>query len=429
MAVQTDIIDTYAEFKRLRRQWDLLYLQDPEAQFFLSWEWLSLTFLRDRHRKFFILAVRLEASDSNYIAFLPLRLSVRKSPDNQGFHNELYMAGNYWSDYTGFLCDPLHERAASDAFAAQLKCMHWTKLHLDYVRQSPKRLNCLLSGFQNDAFSVERKSRLSEIDNVNGLVCPYVDLPKSFETYLGSQMRPKSRQKMRRFLRRVEHSPELRITQTSIETSERDIQILVQLWAKKWRDRKGEKTDRLAGTLAEILHQSLQADILYMPMLWSGERPLGGFGSLIDARRKSLLFFVGAREVDDNDVPSGFILHGHSIKWAIENGLGVYDFLSGNESYKYSFCSQEKNLECVVVSVKSRENLNDKLDPWSIDDVLELSRHALRRGKHARAENGFLQVLKARPDCVEAMQRLAVLYTEQGDTSRANEMLGKLAAL
>ena len=69
MKLRTDVIDDYEDFEELRPNWEALYLIDPDAQFFLSWDWLSQLFMREPDRIFFILAVRPDAENSDYVAF------------------------------------------------------------------------------------------------------------------------------------------------------------------------------------------------------------------------------------------------------------------------------------------------------------------------------------------------------------------------
>ena len=36
-----DVIESWDGFEALRPNWEAVYDADPEAQFFLSWQWLS----------------------------------------------------------------------------------------------------------------------------------------------------------------------------------------------------------------------------------------------------------------------------------------------------------------------------------------------------------------------------------------------------
>src|SRR5262245_5479685 len=66
-----DIIDNFEDLERLKPNWDAVYEADPEAQFFLSWTWLSQWLLAARPQ-WFVLAVKPTPDASSYVAFFPL---------------------------------------------------------------------------------------------------------------------------------------------------------------------------------------------------------------------------------------------------------------------------------------------------------------------------------------------------------------------
>ena len=63
-------IDTLEDFQRLKTAWTTVYRNDPEAQFFLSWEWLAGV-LETYPGRWILLVARVEASA--YLSFLPLQ--------------------------------------------------------------------------------------------------------------------------------------------------------------------------------------------------------------------------------------------------------------------------------------------------------------------------------------------------------------------
>ena len=423
-----DVLKKYSEFEKLRANWDVLYQIDPEAQLFLSWEWLSQEFIRRPDHWFYILAVRPNRAGSDYVAFFPLRLTLRTRGSNQGFHNELQMAGNYWADYNGIICHPEHEQQAIPALAKQLKQMYWARLHLDFILISDRRLALLLNPFKDDAFVISHGNRISDEDNIDSLIAPYADLPDDFESFLATNMSAKTRQKLRRYTRKVDNSPELHITHTNAETSESDLSAFGNFWLTKWVERKGEKAYRLAKTYQQMLHQALHARMLHMPVLWQADQPIGMLGSLIDREKGSLLFFVAGRDESVRDLPIGLILHGHSLRWAIEQGLKKYDFLAGNERYKYAYGVKEQQIRCITLSTKSKINLNGMLDPRCTQTVLERATHSHLKGEIPFAQKGYQQVLQVRPDDPQALRRYTRLLSETGKYTKALTILQHMVA-
>ena len=113
------IIEELDDFVALRGNWDMVYDADPEAQFFLSWQWL-FDWLTVYRTVWFVLAGKRDATDADYGAFLPIRMHTVFDKAH-GFSNALYMAGAGFSDYTGILTRPEFEAEAVLAFAEHLK--------------------------------------------------------------------------------------------------------------------------------------------------------------------------------------------------------------------------------------------------------------------------------------------------------------------
>lgn len=421
--MNVDIIDTYARFEALKENWEGIYAADPEAQFFLSWIWLSQVFLQ-HPKEWYVLAVKTGDNQTHhnngYVAFLPLRLKTRWSLSQNAFCNEIRMAGTlFWADYTGLLCHPDHETQAIPALATQLKSMHWRELALKNIRISEKRFDLLTYPFHKSIFSHKPQRRISKTDNVDRLICPYVKLPISFDTYLTEKLSANTRQKVRRFLRKVENDGDLRITHSTPETQQRDLDILVDYWKKKWTDRKGDDIDRLACKYWEILRQGLQSGVVFMPMLWRGEIPLGALASFVDRQKQTLLFFVAGRDETCSNPPPGLILHAYSIRWAIANGLTTYEFLRGNEPYKYAYGVAERHIKYLIISTKSGANLNRTLDPKSIDYVLREATRLQKSGRLRQASIGFQQILEVQPNHIVTLRRYARLLYQENQFAEA----------
>src|SRR5438094_424297 len=76
-----------------------------------------------------------------------------------------------------------------------------------------------------------QKSNDGERDN---MVCPYIDLPDTFDRYLVDKLSSNTRQKVRRYLRKVESSSDYRLTVSTPATRARDLEILEDLWRAMW---------------------------------------------------------------------------------------------------------------------------------------------------------------------------------------------------
>jgi tetratricopeptide (TPR) repeat protein len=163
-----------------------------------------------------------------------------------------------------------------------------------------------------------------------------------------------------------------------------------------------------------------------MPVLWRGDKPLAALGSFIDRQKQALLYFVAGRDESCNDPPPGLVLHAHSIRWAIENGLKTYDFLRGDESFKYSYGATDRHIRYLLIGTRSGANLNHTLDPRCIDDVLKQATRYQRTGRAKWAENGFQQILEIRPQDTTALRRYGRLLYHNKDFVKAKNVYLKL---
>jgi hypothetical protein len=112
------------------------------------------------------------------------------------------MAGSNVADYTGLISIPESEADAITAFAQQIKRMNWADLVLNNFCGSDVRFSKLVSCFSQSKFTISQTDRVSEVDQIDNSLCPYVDLPEEWDAYLET-ISSNTRQKLRRLLRAV----------------------------------------------------------------------------------------------------------------------------------------------------------------------------------------------------------------------------------
>jgi tetratricopeptide (TPR) repeat protein len=423
--MRVDIIETTGALAGVRADWDAAYDRDPEAQFFLSWAWLS-KWLPSIGTPWFVLAARPDGDSSAYVAFLPLWLQTKEQKSG-GFHDNLVIGGNFISDYTGILCLPEHEEQAIPAFARAIKRLHWTSLRLEDLYMSCRRTDLLLQEFSGSEFDVASLNRVW--DNVDLGVCPIAQLPGDWDAYLSDRLSANMRQKIRRLLRQVDGSGEFRITHADGKSIERDLDTLLGLWTVQWGQQKAGDLDEILRNMRMMLRHCFDMGSLFLPVLWQGERPVSALGTLVDARKRSFLFLTGGRDPTFAGPAPGLVLHAYSIRHAIRSGFLGYHFLRGNEPYKYSFGAEDRRIESLVVSTKDRANLGGRLDRRSLPFVLRKSMGHHRAGRRAEAECGFRQVLGLEPHDADALYGLGQIMAKKGEHAVAVGLLRRLLAV
>jgi CelD/BcsL family acetyltransferase involved in cellulose biosynthesis len=424
--MQVEIIDDHRDFQAIRDNWNAVYDADPEAQFFLSSAFLA-DWLPRLGSPWFILAAR-PAAGRDHVAFLPLRLRIKERKGG-GFYNEINMAGNYCADYTGLICRPEVEAQAIPALARQISRLHWTRLNLDNMALSEKRMSLLLAPFRGKSFTTEELARVNAQDGIDNCICPSVDLPNDWEQYLKERVSTNSRQKIRRLLRQVEAGGEFRITLADTASIDRDIRILLGFWSARWATRKGTRLQQLLENNYVTLRQAFAGDVLLLPVLWRNDEPLAALATFIDRSKRSLLFYIGGRDESFDALSPGFVLHAFSIRHAIAQGFERYDFLRGNESYKYSFGAAEQRIKCIRVSTRNGRNLGDRLDDPCLAEVLRRTTELHQAGKLAEAERGYRQILDVNPHEPTALYRFGQLLATRGKLVGARKTFKTLSAV
>lgn len=417
------VIDDFSDFAAVRGDWDAVYAADPEAQFFLSWQWLS-DWLACHKTVWFVLAAKRHETDAEYAAFLPMRMRT-KFDEKLGFFNQLHFAGDGFSDYTGILTQPEFEADVVPAFAEYVKRrLNWAGFTMDNLLMSEQRRRLFLAPFDKVRFVQTDIDYLDKRHGVDNGLCLSIDLPGDWDAYLET-LSANNRQKIRRLLRKVEASEDYRITLATPATFERDLRMLLHFWRIKWEPRKGERTESILGRNFAMLMRCARNGTLMLPVFWHGDRPVAALAILIDPSKKSLLFFITGRDEAYADMPAGYLLQAFSIRHAIADGFTTYDFLKGDEPYKYLFAPKARRLRAVSVATRTGRNLGGSLDPRGLPVMLQATLAFERDGQVAEAERGYRQILQLAPDDGLALYRFGRFLAKRGDHAGARGWLAR----
>lgn len=390
--VQVDVIETWDAFLGLRQAWDAVHARDPEAGYFLSWDWFAEVF-RANPGRWRVLAVKPGGSVPDHVCFFPLKLGTRWSSSSQQFTTDLQAGGRLsWGQYTGFVCLPEQEKTAIAAVTAKLTDMPWGRLS---HKNDPcrRRLDLFLNGFAESEYRISHGEDIINGGTTDNLICPLIELPDDYESYLQSSLSSNTRQKMRRFWRKFEAADDLMIRNSTAETHERDLTILLDFWFTSWAPARGRSSaERAVQKYREILGQSHALGAVHIPVLWRGDRPLGALANIVDRDKQHLYFIAAGRDETVQDPNVGLLLHAHNIRWAIGNSIRSYDFCHGNEPYKYSFGASDRRVSNVSIYRRSGSGV-DRLDPVHIGDALRKAIRLMETDKVDDAAKACRQIL------------------------------------
>jgi CelD/BcsL family acetyltransferase involved in cellulose biosynthesis len=164
--------------------------------------------------------------------------------------------------------------------------------------------------------------------------CPYISLPGDWETYLAS-IDKKQRHEIRRKMRRLESetAPRWYIVQDPA-TLESEVEAFLSLMAQD-----PEKKHFLTPAMCTQMHISAQAAFqngwLQLSFLELAGKKAAGYMNF-DYQNRIWVYNSGINYAY-RELSPGWVLLGYLLQWANENKRAAYDFMRGDEEYKYRF--------------------------------------------------------------------------------------------
>jgi L-malate glycosyltransferase len=333
--IAVDIVDDIARFAALRDEWTEL-LSDSRANcLFLTWEWLFTWWTHfGQPLKLSIVTVR---SGGRLVGVAPFAVQPpRVSHLWTLMPLEFLGRGSVGSDYLDVIVRSGYEdvavRALADYLAARNVALGLAQLH------------------QEGAAALDLARRLEtnlwRVTSAVTDVCPFIDLRQhTWPTYLQS-VGPALRYNFRRRMRNLEKLGEVRFECAETEAEvQKGFDQLVDFHNRRWTDLGGSQAFHEPALIAfhkDFTGLALARGWLRLLTLRVGTRPV----SLLYCFRygNSFLGYQSGFDVEYRKRSVGLVSVGLAIRSAIEEGVSEYDFLHGNEEYKFHWSNQTRQL-------------------------------------------------------------------------------------
>lgn len=175
----------------------------------------------------------------------------------------------------------------------------------------------------------------------------YVPLPGDFEEYL-MNIDKKQRHEIRRKMRRAEGS-EQNVRWYIVEdeaTLDNEINDLLALMAN---DPKKEEflTDVMRTQMRASVHAAFQAGWLQLAFMEVEGRKAAGYLNFDYGNR--IWVYNSGLDFEFRDLSPGWVLLGYLLQWANEHGRSEFDFMRGDEDYKYKFGAVKRDVMRVKI--------------------------------------------------------------------------------
>lgn len=179
--------------------------------------------------------------------------------------------------------------------------------------------------------------------------CPYIPMPGDFDKYLAEQVDKKQRHEIRRKMRRFEsYEQPTRWYIVQDEASlDREIDDFLHLMAN---DPEKEKflTGVMRSQMKEAVHAAFRAGWLQLAFLEVNGQKAAGYLNFDYANH--IWVYNSGLDFSFRELSPGWVLLGYLLQWANENNRKYFDFMRGNEEYKYRFGAIDRRVIRVKIS-------------------------------------------------------------------------------
>jgi CelD/BcsL family acetyltransferase involved in cellulose biosynthesis len=348
-----------------RADWDRLYVVAPGATPFSSWTfqrawWDAFAATAEEHY------LVLEAGAIVGIAPLMVRqepaprhrarpgpapgplagLSGHDSPSRR----TLYFGASYHADYATLLAarvdlPPLAAMLALHV-VEQLKRGVWDAVDLRRLAQDDPARGVLERALRDTAQPAGLEVRLEPED-----VCPTVDLADDWHAQL-QRLDKKTRHEIRRKLRRAERAGHVELHYRPLDDAsvDRFVRLHQARWGSSGLFAAGEDGDRnrhFLRRLAELEAAEGPLARFHLAEVAVGGQTVHALAGFAD--RGTCYFYNAGMDPEARDLSPGIVGTAAYLRDRLERGDRCFDFLRGNEAYKYEWGASDRNLTRLVV--------------------------------------------------------------------------------
>lgn len=310
-------------FTELAPEWNKLVERSTANQIFNTWEWQSTWWQAYQPGDLWVITCRTDADQ--LIGLAPWFIGTTE--DQKRFVATI--GCKEVTDYLDLIVDADHVDAVLDQFAGFLAENHdrFDEIQLCNIAEHSISHSDFPSALEKHGFTTE----LEPED-----VCPVVELPESWSDYL-AMLDKKQRHELRRKFRRA-HGENSGIDWYIVgqdDDIEEAMQQFLELMASSDPDKARFLSDPQNVTffksIAAVMQQRGWLHLCFLTV--EGERAAAYFN--FDYNQQILVYNSGLNPESHGHLSPGIVLLAFIIQHAIETKHRVFDFLQGNETYKY----------------------------------------------------------------------------------------------
>jgi CelD/BcsL family acetyltransferase involved in cellulose biosynthesis len=333
-------IETHFEsggFAALKPEWNDLLHRSAYDTVFLTWEWQSTWWKCLGEGDLLLLGFRAD-DDGRLVGIAPLFLT--RTGEGQPV---FYLNGcRDVSDYLDVIVEVGHEDAVYRALLDYLgnQAPEWDLVDFCNIPQTSQTFQRLRELAEGQGFQVR-----VEVEDV----CPIIDLPSSWDEYL-MLLDKKQRHEVRRKLRKAESEADTRFVVVGPDRSlQAEMESFIELHQKSTPEKDDFMSPQMQGFFFDVAHV-LQAQgwlqLAFVEMDGHKAATLLNF----DYNDAILVYNSGYDPAQYAHLSPGIVVTALCIEHAITLGRKKFDFLRGDEVYKYRFGGHDTQVRRLLIA-------------------------------------------------------------------------------
>jgi CelD/BcsL family acetyltransferase involved in cellulose biosynthesis len=319
-------------FEALKAEWNTLLYRSESNRIFSTWEWNQIWWAAYQPGNLWLITIRDD--QGTLIGIAPC--FIEHTPD-RGRVVRLIGCVDV-TDYVDLIIETNHVEGVLVTLVEFFKQSRIEYDCLDFCNlpESSPVYQKLPDRLQASKFEVKVKQQE---------VCPIIALPTDWDAYVES-LEKKERHELRRKLRRAE-SDEEEISwyivghdhDLNIE-SERFLQLMAASQEQKQQFLQNPQNRAFFNQIVPILYECGWLQMSFLKI--NGEAAACYLNFLY--RDQVQVYNSGLNTTRYTHLSPGIVLLAHNIRYAIEHGFKAFDFLRGNESYKYRMGAKDTRI-------------------------------------------------------------------------------------
>ena len=338
-------INTKKQFYEMRNRWNQTLNNSKDNNIFLTWEKMAPSV--NQLGKDSTIKILCATDGVELVGIAPLRKTHKNLRGNSGY-SFIEPLTNGDTDYAGLILVKQEVNCIRQFLQYLYSQKDWDFMVFPDLPQASQTLELLKHTFSGlPRFEVEK-----------GIICPYIEIPNSKERLLAN-LSVKHRKNLQRRLRKLEkeHGKVELKQYYELGSLEQTMEILFELHQKRWilKNKPGRFDNQKARDISlQTAKYFAEKGWLRFYFLTVNNRPVAAELNLEYLGK--MYGHLSCFDPDYSNYSVGHLLALKVLEQCIEKGISEYDFMQGDEPYKFDWTNkyrQSMNIFCVNKKLSS----------------------------------------------------------------------------